>query len=165
MNFWTSERIKILQEQWAAGTSARAIAAQLGSGRNAVIGKANRLGLATHVAARLRKAQAKRGPKKGSCDTTRKQARAPGGRPLPQAPLAEARPIRFADLLQYHCRYAVTDDAPFLFCGDVRQRKSPYCAFHHALSHVAPRPNEKRPAAPRRLYSRFDFTLVRVRAA
>jgi len=43
---WTDERIAALRELWAAGHSASEIAARLGGiSRNAVIGKAHRLGL------------------------------------------------------------------------------------------------------------------------
>ena len=46
---WTEERTETLKRLWAAGRSARQIADELGDGvtRNAVIGKANRLGLST----------------------------------------------------------------------------------------------------------------------
>ena len=46
---WTPARIGMLQELWGSGLSAKEIAARLGSGitRNAVIGKAHRLGLSS----------------------------------------------------------------------------------------------------------------------
>ncbi len=46
---WTPARIGTLQELWGSGLSAKEIAARLGSGitRNAVIGKAHRLGLSS----------------------------------------------------------------------------------------------------------------------
>lgn len=44
---WTTERVRRLTELWGAGHSASVIAADMGDvTRNAVIGKANRLGLA-----------------------------------------------------------------------------------------------------------------------
>ena len=45
---WTKERIERLKELWTEGLSASQIAAELGEGvsRNAVLGKAHRLGLA-----------------------------------------------------------------------------------------------------------------------
>lgn len=48
-NTWTPARIGMLQELWGSGLSAKQIAARLGSGitRNAVIGKAHRLGLSS----------------------------------------------------------------------------------------------------------------------
>lgn len=46
---WTSEHTDMLKNLWSQGISARKIASTLGSGisRNAVIGKAHRLGLST----------------------------------------------------------------------------------------------------------------------
>jgi len=46
---WTDERVKTLKKLWEEGKSARQIAEVLGNGltRNAIIGKANRMGLRT----------------------------------------------------------------------------------------------------------------------
>ncbi len=46
---WTEERVKTLKKLWEEGKTARQIAETLGGGltRNAVIGKANRMGLRT----------------------------------------------------------------------------------------------------------------------
>ena len=46
---WTDERIALLKQYWEEGRSASQIAEVLGEGlsRNAVIGKAHRLGLAS----------------------------------------------------------------------------------------------------------------------
>jgi len=45
---WTAERVELLKELWGEGLSARQIAETLGHvTRNAVIGKAHRLGLST----------------------------------------------------------------------------------------------------------------------
>mgnify|MGYP001274816412 CR=1 FL=1 len=45
---WNEEQISILTKLWHRGEPARIIALQLGTTRNAVIGKANRLGLPSH---------------------------------------------------------------------------------------------------------------------
>ena len=45
-NYWTKAKVEKLSKLWGQGASARAIAEKLGGvSRNAVIGKANRLGL------------------------------------------------------------------------------------------------------------------------
>jgi len=50
LNTWTPERIAILRKLWAAGLSCSQIAARIGGiSRNAVIGKASRLGLAGRI--------------------------------------------------------------------------------------------------------------------
>ena len=45
---WSKEEIDILTKLWNRGEPARIIALQLRTTRNAVIGKANRLGLPKH---------------------------------------------------------------------------------------------------------------------
>ena len=45
---WSKEQIDILTRLWSRGEPARIIALQLGTTRNAVIGKANRLELPKH---------------------------------------------------------------------------------------------------------------------
>ena len=45
---WSKEQIDILRRLWSRGEPARIIALQLRTTRNAVIGKANRLGLPKH---------------------------------------------------------------------------------------------------------------------
>jgi len=179
LKFWTPDKVEILKIQWKAGTSARAIAAMLGGGRNAVIGKANRLGLPPHAGSRCRlDAAEKRARKKRATKTLNlprnmsgRRARArvtPQGSPLPPPPPApgrvEARRIRFAELAHFHCLYPVTEEPPFLFCGYVRQEKSAYCALHHALCHVKARYDEAR-RTKQRPRSRFDFVFARARAA
>lgn len=48
---WTPERIAELKRLWALDTPTKLIARKLGTSANAVIGKADRLGLPTHKAA------------------------------------------------------------------------------------------------------------------
>ena len=58
---WDEERMEVLTRLWLAGATARMIAGKLGGGvtRNAVIGKAHRLGLTgKHGSNRLKRAQA-----------------------------------------------------------------------------------------------------------
>ena len=45
---WSKEQIDVLSRLWSRGEPARIIALQLRTTRNAVIGKANRLGLPKH---------------------------------------------------------------------------------------------------------------------
>ena len=49
-NYWTKTKVEKLSKLWGQGVSARDIAANLGDiSRNAVIGKANRLGLSKKI--------------------------------------------------------------------------------------------------------------------
>jgi GcrA cell cycle regulator len=53
---WSDERVQQLKDMWAKGLSARQIAESLGSGvtRNAVIGKAHRIGLSQPSPAKIK---------------------------------------------------------------------------------------------------------------
>ncbi|NML06113.1 GcrA family cell cycle regulator [Sphingomonas sp. G-3-2-10] len=76
---WTDERIETLRKMWSSGSTATQIAEELGGvSRNAVIGKAHRLGL-----------PARPSPVKPN---EAKAAAAPKPAPAPSAPAAEAAP-------------------------------------------------------------------------
>lgn len=59
-NFWTGDKIDTLRELWARGDSAARIAEILRCTRNAVIGKAHRMGLAARPSPILRRPRAAR---------------------------------------------------------------------------------------------------------
>jgi GcrA cell cycle regulator len=116
---WTVERIEHLKKLWEAGLSARHICAELGTTRNAVLGKVNRLGLDLRKPTRSHPFRAH----KLKYEQIISQAD-------PGAPLH----IQFANLKMHHCRYPYGGDlAPLTFCGRERQNGSSYCADHHAL--------------------------------
>ncbi|MGQ5700462.1 GcrA family cell cycle regulator [Sandaracinobacteroides sp. A072] len=89
---WTDERIALLKQYWEEGRSASQIAELLGDGlsRNAVIGKAHRLGLAS------RPSPLKTGDQKGAAKPARSRTAKPatekaaGPEAEPQAPAAQA---------------------------------------------------------------------------
>ena len=77
---WTEARTELLKRLWLAGDSARAIAEKLGGGmtRNAVIGKAHRLGLTgKHGSKRADSRPARRSAAKPTGQRT-KRGRSPG---------------------------------------------------------------------------------------
>ncbi len=77
---WTDERIERLKKMWAQGATASQIADELGGvSRNAVIGKAHRLGL-----------EQRPSPVKPGDEKEVKRAAAPAAPPKPAAPKAEA---------------------------------------------------------------------------
>ena len=77
---WTEERIERLKKMWAAGSTASQIAEDLGGvSRNAVIGKAHRLGL-----------EQRPSPVKPGEEKAKKPAKAAAAKAPPPAPKAEA---------------------------------------------------------------------------
>ena len=115
---WTQARVETLRSSWAIGLSAAQIAGALGITRNAVIGKAWRLGLADRRV--MRKARKPRP----------EHRRVPKPRPAP-AP-ACCKPVNrpLFDLRDNECRWVV-DTEEFLFCGaPIAGSRHPYCARH-----------------------------------
>jgi len=174
---WTEERIELLKSLWAEGRSASQIAEILGHGltRNAVIGKAHRLGLAARPSpVRTGEAgQAARPAQAGGAgDAAPAEAapaegeRAAGGaatgeagqsepakpqavRPRARGPQKPPR-ITLLDLNDRICKWPIghPDEPDFHFCGRPVQPPFPYCAEHCALAYQAQQPRRDRPAGP-----------------
>ena len=90
---WTDERIALLKQYWEAGRSASQIAELLGEGlsRNAVIGKAHRLGLASRPSP-LKTGETKAEPKAPRAEPKAAAPKpvAPRPQPAPPAPASAA---------------------------------------------------------------------------
>lgn len=135
---WTPERIEKLQTLWEKGLSASQIAEDLGDGvsRNAVIGKAHRLGL-----------KARPSPVK-----TEVEAR-PATPPAPRKPKAAsaAKPARVSllDLNERICKWphGHPGEDNFHFCGKAVQPGFPYCGEHCAIAYQAQLPRRDRRVA------------------
>ena len=109
---WTDRNVEILEALWSEGRSARDIAEKLGVTRNAVIGKANRLGLSHNSAART----------DGRARAARRES------DPPSSPL---------DLTERMCRWPIghPGEADFHFCGRARIPGRPYCLDHCAVAY------------------------------
>lgn len=176
---WTDERIAKLKQGWEGGMTATQIAEMLGEGvtRNAVIGKAHRLGL-----------ESRPSPVKAT-DTVPAPARAAAApmpapvAPPPPAPVAASAPApvpmevptprpvakpakggkqtrtTLLDLNDKVCKWPIghPGDADFHFCGKGAQPGFPYCNEHCLVAYQAQMPRKDRPrqlpplpGAPRR---------------
>lgn len=154
---WPPSHIGTLRTRWADGMTARAIADELRVTRNAVLGKAHRLGLEPRCAGRP-------GPKRGRDDKIAmpapKASRRLGVRPKwiqppeptpppVQAPkptatrpvkcLPGSRMLRLFALKPGMCRYPIGDPrhASFRFCAADCSVCEPYCSHHHRIAHNA----------------------------
>ena len=132
---WTDERIAKLRELWDKGLSASQIATELSEGvtRNAVIGKAHRLGLKSRPS-----------PVKGESTRPKKAA--------PKAQKVETSgQVSLLDLTATNCKWPFghpgNDD--FHFCGKESQPGLPYCPEHCAMAYQAQAPRKDRAARPR----------------
>lgn len=117
---WTNERIELLKSLWGAGKTAAEIAKELGDNltRNAVIGKAHRLGLSGRVSPIQKKID----------------------KPLPPEPrkiLAKNGGISLLELTERTCRYPYGDPKKegFHFCGGSSLPGLPYCAQHAEVAY------------------------------
>ncbi|GAB6051765.1 GcrA family cell cycle regulator [Magnetospira thiophila] len=82
---WTPDRIKLLTDLWSEGLATGEIGRRLGFTKNAVIGKAHRLGLPKRQSPIQRAAAAKKPPREAT--SARK---APAEKPVTETPVAAA---------------------------------------------------------------------------
>lgn len=124
---WSVDRVELLSKLWIAGYSARQIAERLGEGitRNAVIGKANRLGLSK--------------PSKSSVTRQQRQRERAEKVLRLQPPTDEGATI--FSLTASTCRWPIGDpgDLDFHFCGAKSNGGQPYCEYHAARAYQPPK--------------------------
>ncbi len=145
---WTDERISELARLWESGHSASAIGRLLGVSKNAVVGKAHRMRLASRPS------------------PIRQERRAPSHRRLPiltkpvdksapvvsapiVEPVPEPRPVITKDHRGPNCLWPIGDprQAGFHFCGASAVEGKPYCSDHCARAYITrPARGEERAA-------------------
>ncbi len=150
---WTDERVQLLKILWTQGLSASQIAARLGSvSRNAVIGKAHRLGLQGRPSpiranpgggGRKRVPPAKLREVVAALAAARQQAEAPpepepAPEPEPVLERPSARDARGTGPKGPQCSWPIGDpgDASFHFCPSAAEPGRPYCARHCELAYI-----------------------------
>ncbi|MBV8795188.1 MAG: GcrA cell cycle regulator [Hyphomicrobiales bacterium] len=173
---WTAEAIEDLKRLALAGKSASHIAAELGVGsRNAVIGKASRIGIklmgggrATAVGAASARAGRSQWTNvryaRPEPDHQRPDAAAVGDLQIKpsesreaawafgDAEIGEMRRLRFEDIRESACRWPLGDprSGDFAYCGLTPVGGQSYCAGHCRMAYRPPqarrRPDEQRGA-------------------
>ena len=174
---WTDERIAKLKQGWEGGMTATQIAELLGEGvtRNAVIGKAHRLGLesrpspvkntdAAPAPARpavvIQPVTVAPAPPTPVAAIAAFPMEAPAPRPVAKAAKGEKQTrTTLLELNDKVCKWPIghPGDADFHFCGKGAQAGFPYCTEHCLLAYQAQMPRKDRPrqlpplpGAPRR---------------
>ena len=129
---WTHERIEQLKKLWEAGYTASNIATELGGiTRNAVIGKAHRLGLSGRMKSKS---------KVSSVAIVRKR-KMPVNKNSKIIELTTSvepmNPTSFADIKDGLCRWPLgePEDLDFKFCGRKCAEGMIYCTEHHSLAY------------------------------
>lgn len=127
-----------IRELWGLGWSARQIGAELGVTRCAVIGRADRMDLASRVTTNAYKSGPRPRPKPPTS--------------LPVAVVGPDEPIPLhldmLDIRSGQCQWPY-GDGPFTLCGNP-SHSGPYCAFHNAKAYAPKSPSLQRmEAGPR----------------
>jgi GcrA cell cycle regulator len=147
MSTWTPERIAEVTRLWDEGLTTAEIGKLVGVTKNAVVGKAHRLGLPPRPSPIRRQGGA------GASGTVMP-------RPVAKAP---ARPVRQIALSTSGacCKWPFghPGEAEFRFCGSPALANKPYCPEHYQMAYLPARArgeardsnaNEERPAIPAR---------------
>ncbi len=128
---WTDEKIETLKTMWEQGKTAAEISIAIGAGsRNAVIGKAHRLGLSKRANPVARKPRKRVDGKPFAPKQNTK--------PLPETNITSYgnRPYKLDELKPNQCRWPIGDprDEVFHYCGAQRKGHRSYCPNHKAIA-------------------------------
>lgn len=139
---WTEAKIDLLKRLIEGKLSSGQTAKEMGTSRGSVVGKAFRLGL------RFQSPTVTNSRKSTEMKISRRRERKSlRSSPLPpMAPEPDALRLSVVELEASHCRWPVTEDHPFLFCGHEKAAGFSYCAHHCGIAYIAP---EARHRAPR----------------
>lgn len=135
---WTDERVAKLRELWDKGLSASQIARELAEGvtRNAVIGKAHRMNLASR-------------PSPVKSDSTRKKAKKPVEKKRAPAKVrSSGGKVSLLELSERICKWPIghPGEPDFHFCGKPSAAAFPYCPEHCAQAYQVQQPRRDRRA-------------------
>jgi GcrA cell cycle regulator len=168
-DIWTEDTIAALRQLALEGRSASAIAAAIGApSRNAVIGKANRIGIKLTGSAWKHSAL---GAALGGVDRPRRAAfprSNPVSRPRTSAPalprdrvrkptsifaeaeVGEMRRIGLEEIRENDCRWPLGDPAEedFAYCGLEAAKGQSYCAGHCRMAYRTPNARAAREGRP-----------------
>ena len=135
MSTWTVERIAEVTRLWSEGLTTAEIGKVVGVTKNAVVGKAHRLGL----------------PPRPSPIRRNNGGRATLPRAIAKTPMRPPRPIALSTS-GARCKWPFghPDEADFHFCGGRALVNKSYCPEHYQMAYLPARPRSegKEAAAP-----------------
>jgi GcrA cell cycle regulator len=144
---WPDVAVETLIKLRAEGLSSSQIGAALGISRNAVIGKAARLGLPCAVSVTQYRPTSRRERRPQSLahgDRRLTQVLSKPRLPVEPLPVVEPAPdhvflnVGLLDLNRDECRYSLSKEPPFLFCGQPTERGS-YCGHCYRIVYAPTR--------------------------
>lgn len=130
---WTDEQVEELKRLWNEGLTTGDIGKALGVSKNAVVGKAHRLGLNSRPSPIRR----------GDEETATEEAPAPEvkepKKSSKKTEKAKEKLFTVNDLTSTSCRWPIGDpkDEDFHFCGKTALPGKPYCLEHAAVAYVS----------------------------
>ena len=130
---WTYERIEKLKKLWEEGLTASRIAAELGDvTRNAVIGKAHRLGLSGRMSSKSLNA--------GISIIRKKKIHIPKNQKIIEITTPTDEPMNptpFLEIKDGLCRWPIgePENSNFKFCGRTTNEGFVYCQTHHKVAY------------------------------
>lgn len=153
---WTDKDVATLSSMWSNGHSARDIADRIGVSRNAVIGKARRIGLAIHVNAVVEREKKPAAPKKEKVSKAKLRVKTVSPVPLPVeepppivASIAAPRSLclTLIELESHNCRWPYGERSSLTFCGNDVDHGKIFCTYHCRVAYVPREVREKKRAA------------------
>ena len=155
---WTDEKIEQLKKLWTEGYTTGEIGKQLNVSKNAVVGKAHRLGLESRPSPIRRvmeddevestadnvvvsaKTEVTGNKKRGKIPASAKEkvAKSPSPVKKPVAKQPKKKFVKIEDLSMNSCRWPIGDpkEDNFHFCGKETFNGKPYCLEHCATAYV-----------------------------
>ncbi len=166
---WTAEAVENLKGLALEGRSASVIAAALGAAsRNAVIGKANRIGIKLNGGGRASApggtpVGAYRAPlaiphpkpvpsKQNSAPALSREPERKAAWTLAEAEVGEMRRVRFEEIREFACRWPLGDprSGDFAYCGLTPAKGHSYCAGHCRMAYRPPKAGARQSPHERR---------------
>ena len=138
---WTDEQVEELKHLWDKGLTTGEIGKALGVSKNAVVGKAHRLGLNSRPSPIRRnddETEETAGHTEAAASTKKKKAAK--SEPAKKSAEKEKKKLfTVNDLTSSSCRWPIGDpkDEDFHFCGKEALPDKPYCAEHAAIAYVS----------------------------
>ena len=132
---WTDEQVEELKRLWEKGLTTGEIGKALGVSKNAVVGKAHRLGL------NGRPSPIRRGDEEENTVSAPEEKKKPAKTTPAKKGQEKASKKLFTvnDLTSTSCRWPIGDpkDEDFHFCGKEALPDKPYCAEHAEIAYVS----------------------------
>jgi GcrA cell cycle regulator len=140
---WTTERLELLKNRFAAGLTCRQIADDIGVSRNAVIGKLSRLNLTREKSPDPKPPVPKgaaKGRRRGSVPRLQYQVLLTAyaePRSASDEPIHHEHCCSLLELSEERCRWPISTPGAedFCFCGNTPVEGLPYCAGHTRLAY------------------------------